>query len=197
MGLRIKALRDTVVAVTGGDLQARKGSEPPAAVAVAHGSARVRPFYSGARERFAFLPCRRRRHPGCQRSWAAGRPICPRGSAASMAARCARGTSCPLKRSQMPCVSPAGASCRKRFPVYASPWRLRVVWGPQDDHFSEEGRQTFVTAAFTVSPDSDRTGTAEGASTSPGNPAWRNPSSQRVFCQAPSRFRETANPLSF
>jgi len=43
-------------------------------------------------------------------------------------------------------------------PAYASPWRLRVVWGPQDDHFSEEGRQTFVTAAFTVSPDSDRTG---------------------------------------
>ena len=28
MGLRIKVLRDTVVAVTGGDLQARKGSEP-------------------------------------------------------------------------------------------------------------------------------------------------------------------------
>jgi allophanate hydrolase len=33
-----------------------------------------------------------------------------------------------------------------------------VAWGPQDDHFSEEGKQSFVTAAFTVSPDSDRTG---------------------------------------
>ncbi|RXL50940.1 KipI antagonist, partial [Citrobacter sp. AAK_AS5] len=28
MGLRIKVLRDTVVAVTGGDLRARKGSQP-------------------------------------------------------------------------------------------------------------------------------------------------------------------------
>jgi len=33
-----------------------------------------------------------------------------------------------------------------------------VIWGPQDDHFSEAGKQTFVSAAFTVSPDSDRTG---------------------------------------
>ena len=43
-------------------------------------------------------------------------------------------------------------------PAYASPWRLRVVWGPQDDDFSDEGKRTFVSATFTVSPDSDRTG---------------------------------------
>jgi allophanate hydrolase subunit 2 len=43
-------------------------------------------------------------------------------------------------------------------PVYASPWRLRIVWGPQDDQFAEEGRRLFSTAAFSVSPDSDRTG---------------------------------------
>jgi allophanate hydrolase subunit 2 len=34
MGLRIKVLRDTVVAVTGGDLQARKGSAPCASADV-------------------------------------------------------------------------------------------------------------------------------------------------------------------
>jgi antagonist of KipI len=43
-------------------------------------------------------------------------------------------------------------------PVYGSPWRLRVVWGPQDDDFPEEARQCFVSAAFAVSTDSDRTG---------------------------------------
>jgi allophanate hydrolase subunit 2 len=43
-------------------------------------------------------------------------------------------------------------------PTYSATWRLRIVWGPQDDHFSEEGRQTFVAAAFSVSLDSDRTG---------------------------------------
>jgi antagonist of KipI len=43
-------------------------------------------------------------------------------------------------------------------PAYASPWRLRVVWGPQDDDFSDAGRRTFGSAVYTVSPDSDRTG---------------------------------------
>jgi biotin-dependent carboxylase-like uncharacterized protein len=43
-------------------------------------------------------------------------------------------------------------------PVYPSRWRLRVVWGPQDDQFTEDGRQAFLTGIFRVSPDSDRTG---------------------------------------
>ena len=64
----------------------------------------------------------------------------------------------PLNRSKTPCALPAGPSQPEWIPDYSTPWRLRIVWGPQDDHFSEEGRQTFVTAAFTVSPNSDRTG---------------------------------------
>ena len=43
-------------------------------------------------------------------------------------------------------------------PEYPSRRRLRVVWGPQDDQFAEDGRQAFVTGIFSVSPDSDRTG---------------------------------------
>jgi len=43
-------------------------------------------------------------------------------------------------------------------PSYPSCWQLRVVWGPQDDQFSEEGKRTFVSETFSVSPDSDRTG---------------------------------------
>ena len=72
----------------------------------------------------------------------------------------------PLRKGDILCAEPIEDALRfadrgfmpEAVPVYSSPWRLRVVWGPQDDHFSEEGRQTFVTAAFTVSPDSDRTG---------------------------------------
>jgi biotin-dependent carboxylase-like uncharacterized protein len=35
---------------------------------------------------------------------------------------------------------------------------IRIVWGPQDDYFSEAGRQTFVTAEYKVSREADRMG---------------------------------------
>ncbi len=40
----------------------------------------------------------------------------------------------------------------------AVPERIRVVLGPQDDHFTEPGRRTFLKSAYTVSPASDRMG---------------------------------------
>jgi biotin-dependent carboxylase-like uncharacterized protein len=40
----------------------------------------------------------------------------------------------------------------------AAPERIRVVLGPQDDHFSERGRRTFLESVYTVSPASDRMG---------------------------------------
>lgn len=35
---------------------------------------------------------------------------------------------------------------------------IRVVWGPQDDYFTDAGRQTFVTAEYKVSKEADRMG---------------------------------------
>jgi biotin-dependent carboxylase-like uncharacterized protein len=35
---------------------------------------------------------------------------------------------------------------------------IRVVWGPQDDHFSEKGRQTFTQSEYRVSKEADRMG---------------------------------------
>jgi len=43
-------------------------------------------------------------------------------------------------------------------PVFSDAWRLRVLWGPQGDDFSAAGRQALVEGAYTVSPQSDRTG---------------------------------------
>lgn len=40
----------------------------------------------------------------------------------------------------------------------APPERIRVVLGPQDDHFTERGRRTFLESVYTVSPASDRMG---------------------------------------
>jgi biotin-dependent carboxylase-like uncharacterized protein len=35
---------------------------------------------------------------------------------------------------------------------------IRIVWGPQDDYFSEAGRNTFVTSEYRVSKEADRMG---------------------------------------
>lgn len=43
-------------------------------------------------------------------------------------------------------------------PVYGTDMRLRVVLGPQQDHFRPEAVETFLHARYTVSPQSDRMG---------------------------------------
>ena len=157
MGLRIKVLRDTVVAVTGGDLQARKGSEPlpmwrshmvrEGETIVFSGPA------SGLRSYLAVAG-------GIQV------PAVMGSRSTNLSTGFGGFDGRPLRKGDILSAEPLTDAVRfagrgfmpEAVPVYASPWRLRVVWGPQDDHFSEEGRQTFVTAAFTVSPDSDRTG---------------------------------------
>ena len=60
----------------------------------------------------------------------------------------------PLSRSERTTVG--NACCRR------SCWRrrryFRVVLGPQDDYFSDEGKRTFLESVYTVSPASDRMG---------------------------------------
>ncbi|HSB68065.1 MAG TPA: biotin-dependent carboxyltransferase family protein [Candidatus Methylomirabilis sp.] len=41
---------------------------------------------------------------------------------------------------------------------HASPVSLRVVWGPQEDAFTDEGRRTFLASAYAVTPHADRMG---------------------------------------
>ena len=43
-------------------------------------------------------------------------------------------------------------------PNYSNEWKLRVVWGPQDDDFPQDSRHTFLNGRYTMSQDSDRTG---------------------------------------
>ena len=43
-------------------------------------------------------------------------------------------------------------------PHYTNSWSLRIIWGPQDDHFPDESRASFLSAAYKMSSDSDRTG---------------------------------------
>jgi len=43
-------------------------------------------------------------------------------------------------------------------PQYPTKWSIRTIWGPQDDHFSENNRNNFLNASYKMSPESDRTG---------------------------------------
>lgn len=43
-------------------------------------------------------------------------------------------------------------------PSYPNRWTLRVMWGPQDEDFPTAARDLFTESSYSVSPDSDRTG---------------------------------------
>jgi len=46
----------------------------------------------------------------------------------------------------------------KWIPSYGNEWKLRVIFGPQDDQFTEKGKKTFISSPYHVSSHSDRTG---------------------------------------
>lgn len=41
---------------------------------------------------------------------------------------------------------------------YTDLWRLRIIFGPQDDHFTEDAKNRFIHSSYRVSPQTDRTG---------------------------------------
>ncbi len=47
---------------------------------------------------------------------------------------------------------------RDRIPLYGHVHRLRVIMGPQDDAFTDEGATTFFSSEYELSPQSDRIG---------------------------------------
>jgi allophanate hydrolase len=64
------------------------------------------------------------------------------------------GDSLPLTLEQ----APPGEERKLAGPFDYGSGPIRVIWGPQDDYFSEAGRQTFVTAEYRVSKEADRMG---------------------------------------
>jgi len=54
--------------------------------------------------------------------------------------------------------APAGDERKLGGPFDYGSGPIRVIWGRQDDYFSEAGRQTFVSAEYTVSKEADRMG---------------------------------------
>jgi allophanate hydrolase len=54
--------------------------------------------------------------------------------------------------------APAGDERKLGGPFDYGSGPIRVIWGPQDDYFSEAGRQTFASSEYTVSKEADRMG---------------------------------------
>lgn len=56
-------------------------------------------------------------------------------------------------------LATAGRETRTQcIPDYPGSWTLRMVWGPQDADFSDEAKQIFTQSPFAVASQSDRTG---------------------------------------
>ena len=60
----------------------------------------------------------------------------------------------PLAREQ----APPGNERKLGQPFDYGSGPIRIVWGPQDDHFSERGRRTFTGSDYRVSKEADRMG---------------------------------------
>jgi allophanate hydrolase len=68
--------------------------------------------------------------------------------------RLAAGDRLPLRLDS----APAGDERKLGGPFDYGGGAIRVIWGPQDDYFSEAGRQTFVSSEYRVSKEADRMG---------------------------------------
>ena len=66
----------------------------------------------------------------------------------------AAGDVLPLSREQ----APAGDEKKLSQPFDYGSGPVRIVWGPQDDYFSDKGRRTFVESDYRVSKEADRMG---------------------------------------
>ncbi len=155
LGLRLRLLRDTRLAVCGADLQANlDGQALPLWKAVSVSSGQILSFTG---PRWGLRAC----------IAVAGGIDVPQvlGSRSTNLASGFGGFQgrALRKGDVLAAGEPSPTEIEREFEPTAAgydgpPWCLRILWGPQDEFLGEEGRERFLTTAFTVSPDSDRTG---------------------------------------
>ena len=157
MGLRIKALADMPVAVTGANLQPLVDKNPLPMW-------RSHELKKG--EILSFLgPA-----GGCRAYLAFGGgiqvPVVMGSSSTNLPSAFGGCGGRALKQGDVLLLAspPDGAKILDRaldpelVPVYPDKWSLRVIWGPQDVDFPQPQRDLFINATYTVMSESDRTG---------------------------------------
>ena len=157
VGPRLRFLADTVIAITGGDLDPRIDDEPVAmwrAIAVPQGStlsfSRMR---DGVRACLAIAG-------GIDVPLVLGsRSTYTRSRLGGFEGRALRPGDKIVAVGEEPVNQVVGSELpREQVPNYGHSHVLRVVLGPQDDAFSQEGIRTFLSGTYTVTPQSDRVG---------------------------------------
>ncbi len=167
MGLKLRVLRDTRLAVCGGDLEPKlDGGDIPLWRGAAVRAGQVLSFAGPRRGLRAYVAV-------------AGGIDVPE----VLGSRSTNLTSgfggfqgrALRKGDLLAAGEPAAAGEEREFDPAAAgydgpPWRLRILWGPQEEMLAEEGRNRLLSSVFTVSPDSDRTGLRLQGPTVPARP---------------------------
>ena len=157
MGLRIKALADVLIAVSGANLQPQINKRPLPMW-------RSHVFRKG--EILSFLgPV-----SGCRAYLAFGGSIqipeimgststnLPSAFGGYQGRALQRGDILSLDLPSTGLNAAGRALNPERIPVYPDAWALRVTWGPQDEDFPQTALDVFVNSTYSVSAESDRTG---------------------------------------
>ena len=156
-GLKLRILREAAVAVTGADLQASCNDKP------------LDMWTSHILEKGSILSFRGVKS-GCRSYLTVGGgfsvPTVMDSKSTNLSSKFGGAGGRPLKKGDI--LSSTSPHLRlntggRRFPQewilpYSKRWRLRVIFGPQDDQFTKKGKDIFLGSPYHVSPQSDRTG---------------------------------------
>jgi antagonist of KipI len=157
MGLRVRAFKELVIAITGGDLQPHLNDAP---------SLMWRSLVVRKDDVLHFKALK----AGCRAYLAMGGGINLHPVLGSKSTNLTSGfgghegrhlrkgdilyTTTPIG----PFNSTMRALDQDRIPVYTKDWVLRILWGPQDEDFPPESKFKLLDSLFKVTPMSDRTG---------------------------------------
>jgi antagonist of KipI len=157
LGLRLRVLSDMRIAVTGADLQPQLNKQPL-------------PMWQPHRVKAGDVIVFAGPRSGCRAylTWAGGIQVDTVMNSKSTNLSSGFGGYCgrPLQKGDVlralsvdaPLPAAEASLPSDWIPSYPSRWTLRVIWGPQDDDFSDAGRSAFLQGDFAVSSQSDRTG---------------------------------------
>jgi len=155
VGLRLVALRDLVIAITGGDLTPKVDGSPLSMWQTVSVRENSQISFTGVRDGIrSYL------------SVAGGIQVPEIMGSKSTYIRAGIGgfEGRPLKKGDRLRIGRqrSGLSlCRIKevfIPRYGGKWKTRVIMGPQDDYFSKQGIETFTSSEYTITPQSDRMG---------------------------------------
>jgi len=155
IGLRLVALRDLVIAITGGDLTPKVDGSPLPMWQMVSVRKNSQISFTGVRDGIrSYL------------SVAGGIQVPEIMGSKSTYIRAGIGgfEGRPLKKGDRVRIGRqySGLSPRRVkeafIPRYGGKWKTRVILGPQDDYFSDRGIETFLSFEYTITPQSDRMG---------------------------------------